>query len=468
MAALQYVDVPGYAALILRRTWQDLSQPGAILDRSKSWLDPTDATPRWGGRTWLFPSGARLVFGYVMYHKDVENYASAEFQFIGIDELSRGWEERTYEFLFSRIRRPAVPCVHCSAPVEKSVDNNESQGDARGVFSDHSDPLGAQEGQLWKHRDPAADERCGQPMPLQSAVDEYRPAADGTTIFTVPLRMRTSSNPGGSGHKWVKERFVDPTTRVPGAVFVPASLQDNPSLDRAEYERSLAHLGPVERARLLRGDWDVIDEGNMFKRYWWNYIDNLEGLPMRGLKICRYWDMGALNPKRVKTGETGDWVVGMLAALSPDGLWYVIDVARQQGTPLMNERFLESVTQSDVAAYGEKVIFRMEQEGASSGLTVIDSMRRSIFKGLDFDGDHPRVSKVERAQAPSSACEAGNIYLLRAPWNSDFVDEAELFPAGPHDDQIDTLSGCFKILRKAAQVSPARATTVAKRRIPGM
>src|ERR1017187_8512908 len=45
MAALQYVDVPGYAALILRRSFADLDQEDAILDRAKKWLiGRTDAT----------------------------------------------------------------------------------------------------------------------------------------------------------------------------------------------------------------------------------------------------------------------------------------------------------------------------------------------------------------------------------------------------------------------------------------
>ena len=58
MAALMFMDVPGYNALILRRTFQDLNQPGAIMDRAKQWLAGTDA--RWQGQHnrfvffWLF------------------------------------------------------------------------------------------------------------------------------------------------------------------------------------------------------------------------------------------------------------------------------------------------------------------------------------------------------------------------------------------------------------------------------
>src|SRR4029450_10088046 len=41
MGALQYVDVRGYAALILRRSFQDLRRPGAIMSRAKEWLAGT-------------------------------------------------------------------------------------------------------------------------------------------------------------------------------------------------------------------------------------------------------------------------------------------------------------------------------------------------------------------------------------------------------------------------------------------
>src|SRR4051812_7334087 len=60
MAALQYVDVPGYSALILRRTFPDLALPGAIMDRSKEWLHGTDAHWNENERRWTFPSGATL------------------------------------------------------------------------------------------------------------------------------------------------------------------------------------------------------------------------------------------------------------------------------------------------------------------------------------------------------------------------------------------------------------------------
>lgn len=104
MAALQFVDVPGYSALILRRTFADLSLPGAIMERAGAWLHPSDA--KWNERekTWVFPSGATLTFGYLEHENDKYRYQGAEFQFCGFDELTQ-FTQTQYRYLFSRLRR---------------------------------------------------------------------------------------------------------------------------------------------------------------------------------------------------------------------------------------------------------------------------------------------------------------------------------------------------------------------------
>ena len=104
MAALQYVWVPDYAALILRRTYADLALSGAIMDRSLQWLTGTDAQWNSPGHKWTFPSGATLTFGYLESERDKYRYQSAEFQFIGFDELTQ-FTETQYSYLFSRLRR---------------------------------------------------------------------------------------------------------------------------------------------------------------------------------------------------------------------------------------------------------------------------------------------------------------------------------------------------------------------------
>lgn len=104
MAALQFVHVPGYAAILFRNTYADLALPGALMDRAHDWLDGTDAHWNDTQKTWVFPSGASVSFGYLDHEDTRYRYQSAEFQFVGFDELTQ-FSESQYTYLFSRLRR---------------------------------------------------------------------------------------------------------------------------------------------------------------------------------------------------------------------------------------------------------------------------------------------------------------------------------------------------------------------------
>ena len=106
LAALEYAHVPGYAAILFRRTYTELALPEAIMARSHEWLAGTDA--HWDGtnKQWRFPSGATVGFAYLDGPRDHLRYQGAAFQFIGWDELTQ-FEEGPYRYLFSRCRRRA-------------------------------------------------------------------------------------------------------------------------------------------------------------------------------------------------------------------------------------------------------------------------------------------------------------------------------------------------------------------------
>lgn len=115
MAALQWADSPSYSALLLRRTYADLALPGALMDRALEWLSPHMAAGRlhWSNqnKTFTFPSGATVTFGYLETENDKYRYQGAEFQFVGFDELTQ-FTEGQYTYLFSRLRKKhgsAVP-----------------------------------------------------------------------------------------------------------------------------------------------------------------------------------------------------------------------------------------------------------------------------------------------------------------------------------------------------------------------
>ena len=111
MAAAQYVHVPRYAALIVRKTYKDLSLPGAVMDRALEWW-----RGKWGihwnpdDRRLTFPSGATITFGYLESEVDKLRYQGAEIQYLGVDEATQFPESRA-RYLMSRLRR------HASFPV---------------------------------------------------------------------------------------------------------------------------------------------------------------------------------------------------------------------------------------------------------------------------------------------------------------------------------------------------------------
>ena len=108
MAALQYVDVPGYSAILFRRTYSDLALPGALMEMARRWLAPYIQTKEihWSekNKVYTFPSGATLSFGYLENDRDCERYQGAEFQYIGIDECTH-ISPVNYRYMFSRLRK---------------------------------------------------------------------------------------------------------------------------------------------------------------------------------------------------------------------------------------------------------------------------------------------------------------------------------------------------------------------------
>ena len=91
-----------------------------------------------------------------------------------------------------------------------------------------------------------------------------------------PKAIKSSTNPGGVGHQWVKERFVDPAppnTEFIGndgmsRIFIPSFLDDNRFLMEQDpnYKKRLEALSERERKALLYGDWNIFD-GQYFPEF---------------------------------------------------------------------------------------------------------------------------------------------------------------------------------------------------------
>jgi predicted phage terminase large subunit-like protein len=266
----------------------------------------------------------------------------------------------------------------------------------------------------------------------------------------VPIRLRGASNPGGIGHEWCKERYID-TDNPRERPFFPAKLTDNPFLDQYEYEKSLENLDPVTRAQLLAGDWNARYEGGLFRREWYTAIDSL---PDQAYRI-RYWDLAAT--KESKTTDP-DYTVGARVSRTAQGLWTIEDVRRIRGTPAEVENLLRATAELD----GTTVSIYIEQEPGASGKIVTDRFIREVLVGYAVYGVRSTGSKLERAKPYSAQVNAGNVRILRSLWNAPFFDEHEAFPAGAHDDQVDATSGAFAQL----SIKPTGTAVAGGSRLP--
>lgn len=412
MSALQYVDVPGYSALILRRAWTDLQGSGAILNRFDEWMAPYRKTKevhrKDEGRMWVFPSGATIQFGYADRDQDKYKFQGGDWQLICLDEATQ-FEPSVYEYLRSRLRRPQIQCILCDTALTRYT---TSKGNV-----------------AYRHSNRAVEKICSDAVPDQAVLDQYPPAADGLSIFEVPLRLRLTANPGGKSHLYFKERFIDPETRIKDAVFIPSALKDNPSLDAEDYKKTLEGMSLVDRERLLNGNWEIMDKGNLFDR------GNFQVLfqPLRDAEVkqrVRCWDFAASD------GQKSDYTVGALVALTHDNRLVIEDIKRGKWLPQETERIVKETAIED----GIGVRIYSEQEPGSAGKTVVSYYTRHILMGYQYRGIRATGSKTDRAGALVSQAEARNLYMLERPWNKALLDEASTFPTGIHDDQIDALA----------------------------
>ena len=247
---------------------------------------------------------------------------------------------------------------------------------------------------------------------------------------SVPIRMRAATNPGGVGHEWVRQRFIEPHDE-PDRVFVPARLMDNPYLDSTEYLHSLDQLDAVTRAQLLDGNWDVMPEGDRFKREWFG-----SALPERPAFLthwCRYWD-------KAGTEGGGDWTAGVLMGRA-QGLFFVLDVVRGQWSPAQRNAVIRQTTQLDAQVCPRYTVWTEQEPGSGGKESALATV--ASLAGFDVHAETVTGSKIVRANPFAAQCEVGNVKLIAGPWNAEYLSELCAFPDGPHDDQCDASAGAF-------------------------
>lgn len=198
-------------------------------------------------------------------------------------------------------------------------------------------------------------------------------------------------------------------------------------------------------------------EGGMFKRHWFKIVD---AVPADVTATVRRWDLAASE-------DEGDWTVGLrmsmtggrsvqLPAVAPvrpggdyrpagartiGGQFYVEDVVRLREGGARMRAAIQTIASQDGSACNIVVPQDPGQAGKDQASSIIGENA-----GYRISAERETGKKETRAEPFAAQCEAGNIYLLRGPWNEAFIDELCEFPNGRADDQVDAASGAFNKL----------------------
>jgi hypothetical protein len=394
---LYHVRNSGFNAVIFRRTFPQISQPGGLWDQSGKVYPDFEATPNMTDTKWKFPSGATVRFAHLQYDKNVFDWMGSEITLIGFDELTHFSEEQFW-YLLSRNRSTCgiKPYVRASCNPD-------------------ADSWVAKLLEWW------IDQDTGFPIPERACKKRYF------------VRLNDKLEWADTFDE-LKERFPDSMPK--SLSFVPAKLSDNRKLMDQDpgYLGNLLALPLVEKERLLNGNWKIRPtSGLIFNRSWFKIVPSSPRLARR----VRAWD-------KASTPGAGDWTAGVLMSLDDDGVYYVEHVIRGQWSPAERNRVIQQTAMMD----GTDIEIWLEQEAASSGKESAQISIRELA-GFVVHAEPVSGDKVTRARQFSAQVEGGNVRLLEAEWNMDYLDELHGFPKAAHDDQVDASSMAFNKLANA-------------------
>ena len=226
--------------------------------------------------------------------------------------------------------------------------------------------------------------------------------------------------------------------------FVPSRIQDNPSIDMAEYLRSLINLPPVERYRLEKGDWTVSELGDLFKPEWARYYTRrgdhfVLHRPDQSDIICPIQELTFFVTADTASKEktTADFTaISTWAFHQRSGCILLIhSLMSRMEVP----RIADAILAQSAACQADFVMI----EEAQCGIGVVQELRGIKGKGIAVLSYNPNGSdKIARSTTAQVKMAAGQIFFpagspgwLTEPW-------AQLigFPQATHDDFVDTLS----------------------------
>lgn len=419
---LRHVKNGRFGAVIFRRTFPEITREGGMWDEAMSIYPALGSRSNRNDMSFRFPSGAKISFAAMQFEDDKESWKSAQIPLLIFDQLET-FSAGQFFYLFSRNRST------CGVrPYIRATCNPEP-----GWLADF----------------------------LAWWIDE-----DGYANLDRAGVLRWMIRLGDDQIAWFDSEAdamaAHPDNPAKSVTFIPATVFDNQELLSKDpgYIANLKALPLVDRERLLGdakrgGNWKIKPSaGKVFNRAWFKIVN---AVPAGGI-VARRWDFAATEKELNKPDP--DYSASCLM-LVVAGSFYILDITAEQIDPSRIDQNFINITKQDQARFEQEkrqYFSRWEQEPGSAGKRESWRMVKMIA-GVDARGVPSTADKLIRAKPLAAQAEAGNVYLLAAPWNEMFLNHMHGQPELPHDDIMDASGGAFEDLTGAA-VTVEHAPTI--------
>lgn len=399
---LRHVHRKGFTAVVLRRTSDRLQGGGSV------WWESQGIYPLLGGASresprleWRWESGATIGMSHLQYDKDVHAHTSKQYAAIYFEEVCE-FTSQQFWYMVSRNRST------CGIrPYIRGTCNPDPDSFVRPLIAWWIGPEGF-------------------PIPERSGVIRWF-VRDGDD-----LRWFDSEE---------EARAAYPDRGPLSFTFISAKLEDNPRGDPT-YRDKLNILTTIERARLLGGNWDIrAQAGDYFKRRWFTIVEPDDPIVTSVKRWARGWDLAATEVSATNTDP--DWTASARVGVTPAQHIVIADVDRFRGTPGAVADALLRLASQD----GRGCTAAIWQDPGQAGKSQAEAFRTAFARaGYALDTMPATSDKEAYARIWSPKAERGEVFLVRGPWIDMFINEAEGFPGGKHDDMVDAVSRAVMLL----------------------
>jgi len=407
---LRHINNPAFGSVVFRRESVQITNEGGLWDTAMGIYPLLGAKPRNQPKMqMIFESGAKITFSHLQLDRDVLGWQGSQIPLIAFDELTH-FTKTQFFYMLSRNRST------CGIkPYVRATTNPDAESWVAELIS------------WW------IDQDTGYAIPERSGVIRYFTRQEDQIIWS-------------DSREELSERLKINPDEIKSFTFISASIFDNKILLESDpgYLSNLKALSRVENERLEKGNWKVKPSSGMyFKRH---EVELIDFLPKDIDFTVRAWDLAASEPNEANPNP--DYTAGIKMGRRKNGNIVIMDVINEQYKAAKVRETILNTAKND-SAY---VKISIPQDPGQAGKEQAQSYVKLLL-GFSVKTSLESGDKVTRAEPFAAQWQAGNIEVLRAPWNEMYFSQLEGFPVIAKKDMVDASSRAFaEIAAKGVQI----------------